>query len=141
MANQPKSACRGSHLHRRHVESDVADARRGDIQRDRAGFRHSTRPYRLCAWHLAFLTGGFAWTYDRLTLTRPGTGATESPFLWRLGFADGVGVEVPVAPHWTARFEYLFTNYGNSNTTFFAGAQRFNSEFFAARGSRRLGMA
>jgi high affinity Mn2+ porin len=78
---------------------------------------------------LFYATGGFAWTYDRLTLSQLGTGATESPFLWRLGFAAGAGVEAPIAPHWTARLEYLFTDYGNSGTTFFAGAQRFNSDF------------
>jgi high affinity Mn2+ porin len=78
---------------------------------------------------LFYATGGFAWTYDRLTLTQLSTGATESPFLWRLGFATGAGVEAPIAPHWTARLEYLFTDYGNSGTTFFAGAQRFNSDF------------
>src|ERR1700688_666217 len=36
---------------------------------------------------LLYATGGFAWTYDQLTLTQLGTGATESPFLWRLGWA------------------------------------------------------
>ena len=49
--------------------------------------------------------------------------------MWRLGFAAGAGVEAPVAPHWTARLEYLFTDYGNSGTTFFAGAQRFDADF------------
>jgi high affinity Mn2+ porin len=78
---------------------------------------------------LFYATGGFAWTYDRLTLTQLNTGATESPFLWRLGFAAGAGVEAPIAPHWTARLEYLFTDYGNSGTAFFAGAQRFNADF------------
>jgi high affinity Mn2+ porin len=78
---------------------------------------------------LFYATGGFAWTYDRLTLTQLGTGPTESPFLWRLGFAAGAGVEAPIAPHWTARLEYLFTDYGNSGATFFGGAQRFNSDF------------
>jgi high affinity Mn2+ porin len=78
---------------------------------------------------LLYATGGFAWTYDRLRLTQLGSGAMEAPFLWRLGFAAGGGVEVPVAPHWTARLEYLFTDYGNSGTTFFAGAQRFDSDF------------
>jgi high affinity Mn2+ porin len=78
---------------------------------------------------LFYATGGFAWTYDRLTLSQLGIGATESPFLWRLGFAAGAGVEAPIAPHWTARLEYLLTDYGNSGTTFFAGAQRINSDF------------
>jgi high affinity Mn2+ porin len=78
---------------------------------------------------LFYATGGFAWTYDQLTLTQSATGASGSPFLWRLGWAAGAGVEVPVAPHWTARLEYLFTDYGNSSTTFFAGAQRIDSNF------------
>jgi high affinity Mn2+ porin len=78
---------------------------------------------------LFYATGGFAWTYDQLTLTRSGTGASESPFLWRLGWAAGAGVEVPVAPHWTARLEYLFTDYGSSSVPFFAGAQRIDSDF------------
>ena len=78
---------------------------------------------------LFYATGGFAWTYDQLSLTQLATGTSESPFLWRLGFAAGTGVEVPVAPHWTARLEYLFTDYGNSSTAFFAGAQRIDSNF------------
>jgi high affinity Mn2+ porin len=78
---------------------------------------------------LFYATGGFAWTYDRLTLTQLVGGASESPFLWRLGFAAGAGVEVPIAPHWTARFEYLFTDYGTGSTTFFGGAQRIASDF------------
>ena len=78
---------------------------------------------------LFYATGGLAWTYNRLTLTQLTTGATESPFLWRLGWAAGAGLEVPVMPHWTARLEYLFTDYGNSGTTFFAGTQRSDSNF------------
>jgi high affinity Mn2+ porin len=78
---------------------------------------------------LFYATGGFAWTYDQLSLTQLNTGATASPFLWRLGYAAGAGVEAPVAPHWTARVEYLFTTYGNSGLSFFGGAQRFDSNF------------
>jgi high affinity Mn2+ porin len=78
---------------------------------------------------LFYATGGFAWTYNQQSLTQLATGASESPFLWRLGYAAGAGVEAPVAPHWTARLEYLFTGYGNSGTSFFGGAQRFDSDF------------
>ena len=78
---------------------------------------------------LFYATGGFAWTYDQLSVTQLSTGASASPFLWRLGYAAGAGVEAPVAPHWTARLEYLFTGYGNGGTSFFGGAQRFNSDF------------
>jgi high affinity Mn2+ porin len=77
---------------------------------------------------LFYATGGFAWTRDQLTATQLTTGASASPFVWRLGWAAGAGVEAPIAPHWTARIEYLFTDYGNSGTTFFAGAQRFDSD-------------
>jgi high affinity Mn2+ porin len=78
---------------------------------------------------LIYATGGFAWTYNRQSLTQLSTGATQSPFLWRLGFAAGGGVEAPVAPHWTARIEYLLTGYGNTGTTFFGGAQHVDSNF------------
>ena len=82
---------------------------------------------------LFYATGGFAWTYDHQSLTQIATGATETPFLWRLGWAAGAGVEVPIAPHWTARLEYLFTDYGHSAFAYFGGVQpsrsifRFNS--------------
>ncbi len=78
---------------------------------------------------LFYATGGFAWTYDQLTLTQLATGTTDMPFLWRLGWAAGAGVEVPVAPHWTARLEYLFTDYGTSSVLFANAGQRFTSDF------------
>jgi high affinity Mn2+ porin len=66
-----------------------------------------------------YATGGFAWTYDQLTLTQLTSGTTDAPFLWRLGWAAGAGIEVRIAPHWTASLEYLFTDNGQS----------FNSDF------------
>jgi len=78
---------------------------------------------------LFYATGGFAWTYDQLTLTQLASGTTDVPFLWRLGWAAGAGVEVPVLPHWTARLEYLFTDYGTSSVLFANAGQRFNSDF------------
>jgi high affinity Mn2+ porin len=78
---------------------------------------------------LVYATGGFAWSYNQLTLTNAASGATDMPFLWRLGWAAGAGVEVPVAPHWTARLEYLYTDYGNSSLLFANNAQRFSSDF------------
>ena len=79
---------------------------------------------------LFYATGGFAWTYNQQTFTQFSTGNSVSPFLWRLGWMAGAGVEVPipVAPHWTARLEYLFTDYGTNSKTFF-GTQAFNSNF------------
>jgi high affinity Mn2+ porin len=78
---------------------------------------------------LFYATGGFAWTYDRQSLTQIATGTGDMPFLWRLGWAAGAGVEVPIAPHWTARLEYLFTDYGNSSYSFSGGLQPIGSNF------------
>jgi high affinity Mn2+ porin len=78
---------------------------------------------------LFYATGGLAWTYDRLTLTNNATGAADLPFLWRFGWAAGAGVETPIAPHWTARLEYLYTDYGNESVLFANNGQRFLSNF------------
>jgi high affinity Mn2+ porin len=80
---------------------------------------------------LFYATGGFSWTYNEQSLTQvAATGLSQSVFLWRLGWAAGGGVEVPIAPHWTARLEYLYTGYGNHNTTYFLGAvQPINADF------------
>jgi high affinity Mn2+ porin len=77
---------------------------------------------------LFYATGGFAWSYNQATLTQLVSGVTDMPFLWRLGWAAGFGIEAPVAPHWTARLEYLFTDYGNSNVFFANAGQRFTSD-------------
>jgi high affinity Mn2+ porin len=77
---------------------------------------------------LFYATGGFAWGYDQLRLTPAATGTADSRFLWRFGGAAGLGVEMPVAPHWTASVEYLFTGFGKTGTTFAATGQRFDSE-------------
>jgi high affinity Mn2+ porin len=78
---------------------------------------------------LFYATGGFAWAYDQQTLTQLATGATASPLLWRFGWTAGAGVEAPIAPHWTARLEYLFTDYGATSVNFPAMGQRFSSDF------------
>ena len=78
---------------------------------------------------LFYATGGFAWTYNQLNLTQLNTGTTDSPFLWRFGWAAGAGVEAPVAPHWTARLEYLYTDYGTSTVLFPNNTQQFSSNF------------
>src|SRR5262245_2579080 len=78
---------------------------------------------------LLYGTGGFAWTYDQLTLTQLADGTTDSPFLWRLGWAAGLGVEYALAPNWTVNFEYLFTKYGNSSVMFPSAGLQFTSDF------------
>lgn len=67
---------------------------------------------------LYYATGGFAWTYDQLTLTQLSSGTNLSPYLWRLGWTAGVGVELPIAPNWTAKGEYLWTGYPSRKADF-----------------------
>ncbi len=81
---------------------------------------------------LLYVTGGFAWSYDQLTRTQvaggiAGPGTTEAALLWRLGWTAGAGIELPVAPHWTARLEYLFSDFGRRGATFPVTPQSFNS--------------
>jgi high affinity Mn2+ porin len=78
---------------------------------------------------LIYATGGLAFAYDQLTLTQLSTGTADMPFLWRLGWAAGAGIEIPVVPHWTASVEYLFADFGHSSVTFPTLAQQFNSNF------------
>jgi high affinity Mn2+ porin len=78
---------------------------------------------------LFYATGGFAWTYDRQTLTQTASGSSEAPLLWRFGWAAGAGVEVPVAPNWTARAEYLWTGYPTTSVDYPFLGQRISSDF------------
>jgi high affinity Mn2+ porin len=78
---------------------------------------------------LLYGTGGLAWTYDQQLLTQISTGNTVTPSLWRLGWVAGAGVETPIAPHWTARLEYLYTDYGKTTTNFFGSLQPVASDF------------
>lgn len=87
---------------------------------------------------LFYATGGLAWSYDQFTrgqiagMPAGGTavpGQVENRFLVpRVGAAAGVGVEYALPSHWSARLEYLFTDYGSRSVTFPAGAQRFTSD-------------
>jgi high affinity Mn2+ porin len=77
---------------------------------------------------LFYATGGFAWTYNQLTLTQLDDGTTDSPFLWRLGWVAGLGVEWAFAPNWTVNLEYLYTKYGNSSVMFPQAGLQFTSD-------------
>jgi high affinity Mn2+ porin len=86
---------------------------------------------------LFYVTGGFAWTYDQLARTQmagiPAGGTavpvtTETALLWRLGWALGLGVEIPIATKWTAKIEYLHPDFGSGSVTFPGAAQQFGSD-------------
>jgi high affinity Mn2+ porin len=79
---------------------------------------------------LVYATGGFAWTYNELTLAQPADDTTiDSLFLWRLGWTAGGGVEWAFAPNWSANVEYLYTQYGNSSVLFPSAGMQFTSDF------------
>ena len=86
---------------------------------------------------LVYGTSGLAWTYDQFTRAQlAGTpvggtaisGTNESSLRWRTGWTIGAGVEVALAPNWSTKLEYLFTDFGITRVTFPAGAQRFASD-------------
>ena len=87
---------------------------------------------------LYYVTGGFAFSYDQFTRTQiaglpaGGTavpGQVENLFVVpRVGGVAGAGVELALPSNWSARLEYLFTDYANRSVTFPAGAQRFSSD-------------
>src|SRR6202030_511785 len=96
---------------------------------------------------LLYRTGGLAWTYDQAARTqiadfpaggfaRPET--VDNAQLWRLGWAAGAGVEIPVAGNWTAKAEYLWTGIGHRGEVFTAGALGFDSDLTMQ--SIRLGL-
>ncbi len=77
---------------------------------------------------LYYASGGFAWTDDQFALAHA-SGVTDSSYLFRTGWVAGVGVEGPILPHWTARLEYMFKDYGSAAAvTFPSYAGRFNSD-------------
>jgi high affinity Mn2+ porin len=96
---------------------------------------------------LLYGTAGLAWTFDQVTRTQiagfpavgtatPGTVDTSQP--WRVGWAAGAGVEIPITGSWTAKAEYLWTGFGSHRVGFAAGAQSFDSDL--AMQSLRVGL-
>jgi high affinity Mn2+ porin len=55
-------------------------------------------------------------------------GTTEAALLWRWGWAAGAGVEVPIAPNWSAKLEFLATEFGNRQKSFPLAGQAFTSD-------------
>ncbi|WP_244432115.1 carbohydrate porin [Rhodopseudomonas sp. B29] len=94
--------------------------------------------YALPGGWLPYATAGFAWSYERLGWTDTAAGTDETALLWRLGWAAGVGVEVPVAPRWSARLEYLATGFGRTDAIFPQAGQRVSSDMLTQ--NIRLGL-
>ena len=86
---------------------------------------------------LPYLTGGFAWSVNQALIVPPDTLASavedifpiENRFLMRFGWTIGAGVEVPFAPNWSAKIEYLYVDLSNSQfiTTGASNGYRFGA--------------
>ncbi len=78
---------------------------------------------------LLYGTGGFAWTRNQQTLTQISSGTTDSPFVSRSGWVVGAGLEVPLITNWTAKLEYLYSNFGAKNVAFPTNNEVFRADF------------
>jgi len=81
---------------------------------------------------LFYATGGVAWTYDQASRTQIdngvlAAGTMDSSLLWRLGWAAGAGVEVPLTPSWTIKGEFLATGFPNHSEFFPAAGELYRS--------------
>jgi len=77
---------------------------------------------------LFYATGGLAWTFDSQDLTQLGPGVDESRLLWRFGWAAGAGVEVPIAPSWTVKGEFLWMGFPTQTVNYPLSGQRISSD-------------
>ncbi len=77
---------------------------------------------------LFYATGGFAWTFDQLTLSQFASGDSIQKYQWRLGWAAGAGAEFPITGHWTGKVEYLYTDYAASTPPSPILGQHINSD-------------
>jgi high affinity Mn2+ porin len=84
---------------------------------------------------LYYVTGGLAWTYDQFTRTQMTagpvvgvpSGTIETSFEGRVGWTVGAGVEMPLVSGWTAKAEYLYSQFGTTGVFFPQGGQTFES--------------
>nr|WP_291693682.1 outer membrane beta-barrel protein [Bradyrhizobium sp.] len=85
---------------------------------------------------LVYGTGGFAWTFDQVTRSQDvapavgcfaAAGTLETVSMWRLGWAAGIGAELPIDGNWTAKAEFLETGFGRKSKFFAASADTFSS--------------
>lgn len=77
---------------------------------------------------LFYATGGFAWTFNSQDLTQLGPGVDESRLLWRFGWAAGAGLEVPIAPSWTVKGEFLWMGFPTQTVNYPLSGQRISSD-------------
>jgi high affinity Mn2+ porin len=81
---------------------------------------------------LPYVTAGLVWSYDRLDWTIQGAAAsTGTAWLWRLGWAAGAGIDVPLTPAWSSRVEYLATGFRRDAAVFPLAGQTVGSDLLS----------
>lgn len=82
-------------------------------QLDYAGTLRGRIGYAAPRW-MIYATAGLAFAGERF-LTTPASGIEDKKLTLRTGWAAGAGVEVAIAPQWSARFEYLYSDFGRAD--------------------------
>lgn len=68
---------------------------------------------------LGYVTGGLAYAHERY-LTDP---QSDTALNGRIGWVAGAGLEYGFTPHWSARIEYLYSDYQNATVRLPGGGQ------------------
>jgi high affinity Mn2+ porin len=111
-----------NYLNSNSVVSSIASARSDVTQQwDYVGTARGRIGYANGNW-LAYATGGLAWAGERFINT-PTIGDDEKHINLRLGWAAGAGIEYAFAPHWSAKLEYLYSQFGRADVRFPSGTQ------------------
>jgi high affinity Mn2+ porin len=77
---------------------------------------------------LSYGTGGLTWTRDQFSFAEMPGAAPVLPHVdpvaaWRVGWTVGTGIERTVGSGWSAKAEYLYSRFGNTDITFPSGAR------------------
>ncbi|HXW72756.1 MAG TPA: carbohydrate porin [Methylocella sp.] len=75
---------------------------------------------------LIYGAGGFAYDRDFITSTTA-AGNFDHVYFWRPGWTAGAGIEVLLAPNWSAKAEYAFSDFDRAGIYFPSIGQPYNS--------------
>jgi high affinity Mn2+ porin len=70
---------------------------------------------------MVYASGGFAWSLGRFLQTPGAVDDIDKALHLHTGWAAGAGAEIPIAPMWIARLEYLYRNFGHAEVTLPSG--------------------
>ncbi|RTL53700.1 MAG: hypothetical protein EKK40_03870 [Bradyrhizobiaceae bacterium] len=110
-----------SYLDGNNVAASIATPNASVVEQlDYAGTVRGRIGYAAPAW-MIYATAGFAWAGERFLHT-PLSGGEDRTLYQRTGWAAGAGIEAAIAPQWTARLEYLYSDYGTASLGLVSGA-------------------